>query len=61
MNLTLDGKVFDEQNPLEEQLLASQGDGVLGGKHVLTLNSDVITDEAVQCSGTITLEAELAL
>ena len=61
MNLTIEGNVFDEQNPLEDQFLASQGDGVLGGKHVLTLNSDVITDEGVECSGTITLEAELAL
>lgn len=61
MSLTLGGAPFDEQTPLEGQLLVSQDDGFLGDKHVLTLISEVITDEAVQCEGAIMLEAELAL
>jgi len=61
MSLTLGGVLFDEQTPLEGQLLVSQDDGFLGDKHVLTLISEVITDEAVQCEGAVMLEAELAL
>lgn len=61
MNLTLEGATFDEHTPFEAQLLASADDSFLGGKHVLKLISEVITDEAVQCQGTVMLEAELAL
>ncbi|CAH1602055.1 conserved hypothetical protein [Vibrio jasicida] len=61
ISLTLGGAPFDEQTPLERQLLVSQDDGFLGDKLVLTLVSEVITDEAVQCEGTVMLEAELAL
>ncbi len=61
ISLTLDDAPFNVGDVLEGQALSELESEVLGDARVLTLDSDVITDEALQCDGMVRLEAELAL
>lgn len=61
ISLTLDNVPFNVGDVLEGQALRELESGMLGDVRVLTLDSDVITDEALQCDGLVRLEAELAL
>ncbi|EHV5557981.1 hypothetical protein ACWONS_004778 [Vibrio parahaemolyticus] len=61
ISLKLDSTPFDVGDVLDGQALSEQDGGGLGDVRVLTLDSDVITDEALQCDGQVVLEAELAL
>ncbi|HGZ7315124.1 TPA: hypothetical protein ACOL2D_004557 [Vibrio parahaemolyticus] len=61
ISLKLDNAPFNVGDVLEGQALIELESGVLGDTRVLTLDSDVITDEALQCDGQVRLEAELAL
>ncbi len=61
ISLKLDNAPFNVGDVLEGQVLSELESGVLGDARVLTLDSDVITDEALQCDGQVRLEAELAL
>ncbi len=61
ISLKLDNAPFNVGDVLEGQALIELESGVLGDARVLTLDSDVITDEALQCDGQVRLEAELAL
>ncbi|EHJ9985792.1 hypothetical protein KB976_004944 [Vibrio parahaemolyticus] len=61
ISLKLDGAPFDVGDVLDGQVLSELEGGTLGDIRVLTLDSDVIRDEALQCDGQVVLEAELAL
>lgn len=61
ISLKLDNAPFHVGDVIEGQALSKLESGVLGDARVLTLESDVITDEALQCNGQVILEAELAL
>lgn len=61
ISLKLDNAPFNVGDVLEGQALSELGGGMLGDVRVLTLESDVIMDEALQCDGLVRLEAELAL
>ncbi len=61
VSLKLDNVPFTVGDVLEGQTLSDSENGTLGDSRVITLNSDVITEEALQCEGQIRLEAELAL
>ena len=61
ISLKLDNAPFNVGDVLEGRALIELASGELGVTRVLTLDSDVITDEALQCDGRVLLEAELAL
>ncbi|ALR95506.1 hypothetical protein [Vibrio alginolyticus] len=61
ISLKLDNAPFEVGDVLAGQTLSEFDGGSLGDARVLTLDSDVITDEALQCDGRVRLEAELAL
>lgn len=62
ISLKLDNAPFEVGDVLEGQSLSELEGGALGDARVLTLDSDVITDEShLQCDGQVRLEAELAL
>ncbi|EJV0279256.1 hypothetical protein ACJZRZ_004240 [Vibrio parahaemolyticus] len=61
ISLKLDSVPFEVGDALDGQALSELDGGALGDVRVLTLDSDVITGEALQCDGQVVLEAELAL
>ncbi|QKS98629.1 hypothetical protein HUO05_25855 (plasmid) [Vibrio alginolyticus] len=61
ISLKLDSRSFEVGDVLDGQVLNEMEEGTLGDVRVLTLDSAVITDEALQCNGLVKLEAELAL
>lgn len=61
ISLKLDSKSFEVGDVLDGEALKELEGGTLGDVRVLTLDSAVITDEALQCNGLVELEAELAL
>ncbi|TNZ86771.1 hypothetical protein CGK40_24300 [Vibrio parahaemolyticus] len=61
ISLKLDNAPFKVGDVLDGQTLSALESGSLGDARVLTLDSDVITEEALQCDGQVRLEAELAL
>lgn len=61
ISLKLDNTPIGVGDVLEGQALSELEGGTLGDSRVLTLDSDVIADEALQCDGQVRLEAELAL
>ncbi|EJE8675979.1 hypothetical protein M5236_004706 [Vibrio parahaemolyticus] len=61
ISLKLDNAPFKVGSVLDGQALNKVDGGVLGDIRILTLESDVITGEALQCDGKIRLEAELVL
>ena len=61
ITLLFDSAPFVNGDIVEALELEAQSSGTLGAEHTLTLNSDVIDAEALMCSGSIMLEAELSL
>ncbi len=61
ISLTLDGTPFAVGDVLEAQTLDEVDSGVLGANRELRLDSEVISEESLQCDGLVRLEAELAL
>ncbi|EHK6028642.1 hypothetical protein C4G53_RS23875 [Vibrio parahaemolyticus] len=61
ISLKLDNTPIKVGDVLDGQAFNKLKGGTLGDVRVLTLDSEVITDEALQCEGQVRLEAELAL
>ncbi|WP_322851309.1 hypothetical protein [Vibrio harveyi] len=62
INLLIDGNPFDQTQPASALLLSpSTESGSLTGQSVLTLKSQPIKETMLNCSGSIRIEAELAL
>lgn len=61
ISLELDHTPFNVGDVLEGQMLEQLGNGTLGDERILTLRSDEISGEGLQCNGVVTLDAELSL
>ena len=62
INLLIDGNPFDQTRPASTLLLSpSTETGNLTGQAILTLKSEPIKETMMNCSGSISIEAELSL
>ena len=61
INLEMDGETFDENNPSKNNQFDDVENGFLYGKNQLTLKSQTFENIIMDCSGSIVIEAELAL